>query len=78
MRAAVAESARLLLLVDKRPIADFRVREILVPLQEVCDRGQQAAIAVNLLERHVRMEAILFLVVRDRAAFDDPCVIVAP
>ena len=78
VRAAVVELARALLLGNERGVAHDRRVEVLVPLQQIADRGQQAAVAVDVLERHVGVERAVALVVGDRAALDDARVVVAP
>ena len=53
---AVVEAAPCFELIDEGPPADARVVEVLVPDEEVADRGQQAAVADDVGEGHIREE----------------------
>ena len=77
-RPAVVEPADLLLPGDERGVADHRRGEVLVPLQEIADCRQQAAVAMDVLERHVDVKAVAAFVIGDSAVLHDAREIVAP
>ena len=78
MSASIVELAGCLLQLDYRGVADFRRYEVLIPLQQVADGGQESAVAINVLERHVGMKSVPCVVISDGASFHDVSEIVAP
>src|SRR5262245_66574871 len=78
MSAPVVELAGCLLQLDHRGITHFRRYEVLIPLQQVADGGQEPAVAINVFERHIGMKSVPSIFISDRAPFDDTRKIVAP
>src|SRR5688500_20335120 len=78
MRASIVELSRCLLLAHERGVADDRRGEVVVPSQQVADRCQQPAVAMDILERHQGPIGAALFSVRDGTILHDSAVVVAP
>src|SRR5688500_16985173 len=75
---AVIEASGLLLNLQEFAIADFGRPEVLIPLQQVSNGGQQTTVAMDVLEGHFDTVAASGCGVGDGTPLYDPRVIVAP